>query len=127
LLFRVEKMPPGAATADTSSGSDGNAASGSGGGTADANANVEGSTAPAAVFAVPAQFADTSDGSGVVVMDDSRKKKKSKAAADSNGSAAAAHHTSMPASSVPTAEQLLTWEKLSPAEFQQLQDFAACK
>ena len=25
------------------------------------------------------------------------------------------------------SEEMFTWEKLSPAEFQQLQDFAACK
>lgn len=47
----------------------------------------------------------------------------------SNGSAGAASATvaAGAAGPLPTSEQLLTWEKLSPAEFQQLQDFAACK
>ena len=46
----------------------------------------------------------------------------------SNGSAGAATATVAGAPGPqPTSEQLLTWEKLSPAEFQQLQDFAACK
>ena len=47
----------------------------------------------------------------------------------SNGSAAGAATAPVAwaPGPLPTSEQLLTWEKLSPAEFQQLQDFAACK
>ena len=43
---------------------------------------------------------------------------------DPEGFAASTSASMMP---MAASEQLLTWEKLSPAEFQQLQDFAACK
>ena len=51
------------------------------------------------------------------------------AAPDAGGCGAASnqHQQLQQVQSSIVSESLLTWEKLSPAEFQQLQDYAACK
>ncbi len=131
LLFRVEKgLPPPPGIGESSGGSEdhnanerpASATAGPGDGTA-AGAAALGDAAAGGASAV---LTEDEGGAGAAAS--------SSPVADTSDASAGAGSGGRNGSAVSTvphpaaaSEQLLTWEKLSPAEFQQLQDFAACK